>query len=50
MRNLTAKFNLITKESGLYRTQILKIVIIILTMRIAALMPRLTADNKDGKE
>ena len=37
MRNLTAKFNLIMKESGLYRTQIPKIVIIILIMRIAAI-------------
>ena len=35
MRNLTAKFNLITKELGLYGTQIPKIVIIILIMRIA---------------
>ena len=39
MRNLTAKFNLITKELGLYGTQIPKIVIIILIMRIAGQPP-----------
>ncbi len=38
MRNKPSKFNLITRESGLYRTQIPKIVIIILTMRIAAVL------------